>query len=66
MIRDICKAPTLRMNKHSIARIVSIEMETVIGSLTKREQTHNVRIKKGSSITMCKMHTDARAHAHIM
>ena len=66
MIRAICEAPTLRMNKHSITRIMSIEMETVIGSLTKSEQTHNVRIKKGSSITMCKMHTEAHAHAHIM
>ena len=37
MIRDVCKAPTLRLNKHSITRIMSIEMETVIGSLTKSE-----------------------------
>ena len=59
IIMEICKAPTLRLkalNKHT--HIMYIEMENVI----KTKQ------KKGSSITMQKMHTcmHTRTHAHTL
>ena len=66
IIMEICKALTLRLkalHKPKITHIIYIKMENVISNLTKK-LTHNVDIKKGSSITVKDACTHARTHAH--
>ena len=51
IIREICKASTLRLkapNKHSVTHIMYIKMDNAMSNLTKILR-HNVDIKKGSN-----------------
>ena len=57
---EICKAPTLRLkvvNKHNTHNVQR-------DGKCYQQFTHNVDIKKGSSITVCKMHSHACMHTH--
>ena len=58
IIMEICKAPTLRLkvvNKHNTHNVQR-------DGKCYQQFTHNVDIKKGSSITVCKMHSHACMH----
>ena len=61
IIMEICKAPTLRLkavNKHNTHNVLW-------DGKCYQQFTHNVDIKKGSSITVCKMHSHACMHTRM-
>ena len=64
IIMDISKGPTLKaLNKHSVTRIVYIEMETVISNLT-HTHTHARTHARTHACTHAHARTHAHAHTH--